>query len=113
MSDNVTTISPYDDIPVWLADHTLNGETIRLFVDGEDTPISTTGTFEPYAGQRLWYYLNRQNTDEEERQIREDSGFEISSTDTGSTISLAEDDLDDDDEVDRNEKGYLTVLELD
>ncbi|KAJ2503304.1 hypothetical protein GGH96_000325 [Coemansia sp. RSA 1972] len=93
MSNVDPSVSPSDSIPNWLSTHAVNGEHVQLYVDENITLASSTGTFEPYAGQVLIYYVFNHNQEEEmERPV--DSGIEIISM-SGDSMTSDEDELDD------------------
>ncbi|KAJ1855632.1 hypothetical protein GGH12_003342 [Coemansia sp. RSA 1822] len=112
MSNVDPSVSPSDSISEWLDTHTVNGEHVQLYVDEQNTPACSTGTFKPYAGQTLMYYVFDHDAEEEEVEILVDSGIEINSTYTGSTISASGVDFYDgmDDGLGRR---YLPVRESD
>ncbi|KAJ2135812.1 hypothetical protein IW136_004138, partial [Coemansia sp. RSA 678] len=90
MSNVDPSVSPYEYISDWQDNNLVDGVRPVLFVDVLNTPVNPTGTFEPYAGMTLIYYLPGPDTGEEEAiENLVDSGIEISSTYTGSTISAS------------------------
>ncbi|KAJ2503305.1 hypothetical protein GGH96_000326 [Coemansia sp. RSA 1972] len=93
MSNVDPSVSPSDLIPEWLDTHTVNGVHVQLYVDEQNTPARSTGTFKPYAGQMLMYYVFDDDSEEEEAERLVDSGIDVNSTHTGSTISASGVDL--------------------
>ncbi|KAJ2585084.1 hypothetical protein IWW49_004810, partial [Coemansia sp. RSA 1797] len=90
MSNHDPSVSPYEYISDWLDNHLIDGIRPVLFANALNRPVNPTGTFEPYAGMTLMYYPPGPDTEEEvaiENLV--DSGIEMSSTYTGSTISAS------------------------
>ncbi|KAJ2533649.1 hypothetical protein GGH20_000523 [Coemansia sp. RSA 1937] len=117
MSNHDPSVSPYENISDWLDNHLIDGIRPVLFVDEGNTRVNPTGTFEPYAGMLLMYYLSGPDTGEEEEEEEEienrvDSGVDVSSIYTGSTISASGVDVYDGGD-DESRKRYLPVQSLD
>ncbi|KAJ2532404.1 hypothetical protein GGH19_000878 [Coemansia sp. RSA 1807] len=126
MSNHDPSVSPYENISDWLDNHLIDGIRPVLFVDEGNTRVNPTGTFEPYAGMLLMYYLSGPDTGEEEEEKEEeeeeeeeeeienrvDSGVDVSSIYTGSTISASGVDVYDGGD-DESRKRYLPVQSLD